>query len=60
MIHFDITNLKLQLSTLEEQTTKQDFWEDSKNSSIVLKQINSLKSKIENYCLANMIITMLY
>ena len=49
MIHFDITNLKLQLSTLEEQTTKQDFWEDSKNSSIVLKQINSLKSKIENY-----------
>ncbi len=49
MIHFDLISLKSQLKVLEEQTTKQDFWEDSKNSSIVLKQINSLKSKIENY-----------
>ena len=49
MIHFDLISLKSQLKVLEEQTTKQDFWEDSKNSSIILKQINSLKSKIENY-----------
>ena len=49
MIHFDITKLKSDLSILEEQTTNQDFWLDSKNSSIVLKQINQLKNKIEGY-----------
>ena len=49
MIHFDITKLKNDLLTLEEQTTNQDFWLDSKNSSIVLKQINQLKNKIEGY-----------
>ncbi len=49
MIHFDITKLKNDLSTLEDQTTNQDFWLDSKNSSIILKQINQLKNKIEGY-----------
>ncbi len=49
MILFDITKLKNDLSTLEEQTTNQEFWLDSKNSSIVLKQINQLKNKIEGY-----------
>lgn len=46
---FDISNLEKQLKDLEEQTTSQTFWEDSKNSSIILRQINKLKSKTENY-----------
>ncbi len=49
MIHFDITKLKDDLKNLEIQTMEQDFWNDNKNSSAVLKQINNLKSKIENY-----------
>ena len=49
MIHFDIENLKSKLKLLEEQTTKPNFWEDTQNSSVVLKQINNIKSKIEMY-----------
>ena len=49
MIHFDITNLGNELSTLEKQTTENDFWEDAKNSSKVLKRITEIKNKIEQY-----------
>ena len=49
MIHFELDKSKIELKNLEEQTANQDFWLDSKNSSIILKQINSLKSKIERY-----------
>ena len=49
MIHFDISNLERELSTLEKQTTESIFWEDSKNSSKVLKRITEIKSKIEQY-----------
>ena len=49
MIHFDITNLERELKELEAKTMEQDFWNDNKNSSIVLKRINNLKEKVENY-----------
>lgn len=49
MIHFDITNLENELNNLEKQTTKNNFWEDSKNSSKVLKRITEIKNKIEQY-----------
>ena len=49
MIHFDISNLEIELSTLEKQTTESIFWEDSQNSSKVLKRITEIKSKIEQY-----------
>ena len=49
MIHFDITNLENELNTLEKQTTENNFWEDSKNSSKVLKRITEIKNKIEQY-----------
>lgn len=49
MIHFDISKLENELSDLEDKTTNSDFWNDSKNSSVILKQITSLKSKIENF-----------
>lgn len=48
-ILFDIDSLENKLKELEEKTTNPSFWEDSKNSSKVLKQINEIKSKTENY-----------
>jgi len=49
VIHFDIFHLKQKLKRLEEQTMTNEFWNDANNSSKILKQINQLKSKIENY-----------
>lgn len=53
MIHFDITNLKEELSTLEKQTFDTTFWENSKNSSKVLKRINEIKNKVEKHTFIN-------
>lgn len=49
MIHFDIENKEKELKELESKTTENDFWNDTDNSSKVLKQINSLKSKVEGF-----------
>ncbi len=49
MIHFDISNLEKELSSLEKETAKNEFWDDSQNSSKVLKRINEIKNKIEKY-----------
>lgn len=49
MIHFDVENKEKELKELESKTTENDFWNDTDNSSKVLKQINSLKSKVEGF-----------
>lgn len=49
MIHFDVENKEKELKELETKTTENDFWNDTDNSSKVLKQINSLKSKVEGF-----------
>ena len=49
MIHFDIANLQNELTNLEKQTTESNFWEDAKNSSKVLKRINEIKNKVEEF-----------
>lgn len=49
MIHFDIPNLEKNLKKLEVKTTNPDFWEDSKNSNIVLSKIKNLKNKCQKY-----------
>lgn len=46
---FDVAGLEQQLKELEYQTTKPEFWNDSANSGKILKQINNIKSKTENY-----------
>ena len=46
---FDIPSLETQLKELESKTASPDFWENTQNSSKVLKQITNLKTKIENY-----------
>lgn len=49
MIHFDIVNLENELKSLEKQTTENNFWEDQNNSSKVLKRINDIKNKVEQF-----------
>ena len=49
MIHFDISKLENELTDLEKKTTEVDFWNDSKNSSKVLKRITEIKNKVEQY-----------
>ena len=49
MIHFDISKLENELKNLEEKTTTPNFWEDSKNSNIILSKIKSIKSKTTKY-----------
>ena len=46
---FDIPSLETQLKELESKTASPDFWENTQNSSKVLKQITDLKTKTENY-----------
>lgn len=46
---FDIPKLEKELKELEEQTTKQEFWNDTKNSTKVLAKIKSLKNKSTEY-----------
>ena len=46
---FDIINLKKELSELESKTNELNFWENSKNSTKILKEINLIKGKIEGY-----------
>ena len=49
MIHFDILKLENELRELENQTTIPDFWNDVKNSSLVLKRITELKNIVNKY-----------
>ena len=46
---FDIDRLENELKELEDKTTNPEFWNDSKNSSVILKKINDLKNKTEEY-----------
>lgn len=46
---FDITNLIEDLDKLEKETVKEDFWNDSKKSSLVLEKIKQIKSKCHKY-----------
>lgn len=49
MSHFDIANLENQLKDLENQTMEEGFWNDSKNSSIILQKIKTIKNKVEKF-----------
>ena len=46
---FDIPKVEKELAKLESETLKNEFWNDSNNSSQVLKKIKILKDKKENF-----------
>ncbi len=46
---FDIPNLEIKLKDLEDQTTKQEFWEDTENTAKVLTEIKKIKGKYNKY-----------
>lgn len=46
---FDIPRIENELGELESETLKNEFWNDSNNSSKVLQKIKILKNKKENY-----------
>ncbi len=43
---FDINKMNLKLEELEKRVAEEGFWNDIKNSSIVLQEIKNLKNKI--------------
>lgn len=49
MSHFDISSKQKELEELEKQTTVDGFWNDSQNSSRILKQIKNIKDKCTKY-----------
>ena len=50
MIHFDIDNLKNELSELENETRQEEFWQKSpKETGKILSQIKSIKTKVDIY-----------
>ena len=46
---FDIPRLKNELKELEKETMNEDFWLDASKTSVVLKQIKTIKNKIEKF-----------
>ena len=46
---FEISNLEIRLKDLESKTNNASFWEDSKNSTKILKEINEIKAKMNEY-----------
>ena len=49
MTLFEISNLEIRLKDLESKTNDVSFWEDSQNSTKILKEINEIKAKIHMY-----------
>lgn len=49
MIHFDLPKIESRINELEIQMQGSNFWNDVKNSSLVLTESKRLKNKLENY-----------
>lgn len=49
MIHFDISNLELELKGLESKTNLPDFWQNPEKSTPILTKMKSIQSKLDKY-----------
>lgn len=49
MFHFDVKGAKIKVEQLEEDMSKDGFWDDQDNSQKVMKEIKLLKDKITSY-----------
>jgi len=46
--HFDIDEKKKQISELEKEVLKEDFWDDKKKAENVIDELNNLKQIVES------------
>ncbi len=46
---FDLAKIKNRINELESKTMQDGFWNDSKQSSVVLQEIKSLKNKYNKF-----------
>ena len=49
MIHFDLSKIEYKINKLEKETMKEGFWNEQKNSGIILQEIKSLKGRFNKY-----------
>ena len=49
MIHFDLSKINEEIKELEVKTMQESFWNNSKNSRIVLQKLKELKGKNTKY-----------
>jgi peptide chain release factor 2 len=49
VFHFDVKGAKIKVEQLEEDMSKDGFWDDQDNSQKVMKEIKLLKDKITSY-----------
>ena len=49
MIHFDLPKIENRINELEIQMQDSNFWNDTKNSSVILTESKRLKNKLEQY-----------
>ncbi len=53
MSPFDLAKIEVRIAELEKATMQDGFWNDSKNSSIVLQEMKSLKNKYTKFNIIN-------
>ena len=53
MSPFDLAKIEVRIAELEKATMQDGFWYDSKNSSIVLQEMKSLKNKYTKFNIIN-------
>ena len=46
---FDLTNKEKELETLQEETAKPDFWNDSQNALKITQRVSNLRNDLEQY-----------
>lgn len=49
MIHFDIPKIEKELASLEQETLKNNFWEDTQKANNILTKIKEKKGKVSAY-----------
>lgn len=49
MFHFDLINVKIKIETLENEMSREDFWNNPDESREVMQTLKNLKDKVEDY-----------
>jgi len=49
VFHFDLINVRIKIETLENEMSRDDFWNDPDNSQEVMKEVKSYKDRVEAF-----------